>query len=467
MKILKSLVGRLTCLYLFFNLILLVSIGFVLYFIGKESMLVGAKQYLVDEVYIIQSLLNQAPGDLDFILGEINGVPEALKNASYHYFIKITKTDKKLFIKTPGFPEELNENIFPRVNVEKWEKQIRQVRVDNKNYLLISAPIVINKLTGSTGFIYVALDITYHEFLINQFIKILLLIIVVGAMFSAVFGYFLSSKGISPLQKIVMATEKIEIDKLNLRIDYKKWPAELEVVASEFNKMLDRIEQAVNTLSRCVMELAHEIRTPIHNLIGETDYILTKQRSTAEYQHVLESNLEEYRRLSEIIDSILFLARSSEPKRQLTFSSFSVQDEVKHILEFYDAIAVEKNITVACNGYAELNADLTLFRRVIQNILSNAFRYAKDNGYVCVDINRETSESINIVISDNGIGMSEKDLSHIFEYFYRSEESKLVYPEGVGLGLTIVKTIMELHQGSINIKSIPNKGTQVTLLFPI
>jgi two-component system, OmpR family, heavy metal sensor histidine kinase CusS len=167
-----------------------------------------------------------------------------------------------------------------------------------------------------------------------------------------------------------------------------------------------------------------------------------------------------------MIENLLFLAHADRRDALVRRSLISVHKEIGALLEYYEAIAEEKGIKVIFSGTGALEVDPVMFRQALSNVLSNAFQYTPEGGTVTVEANRLDNGSVYIKIVDSGIGINEEDLPKIFNRFYRSEQARSHYPQGAGLGFSIVKSIMDLHGGTIMVQSEPKKGTTVSLNFP-
>jgi len=230
--------------------------------------------------------------------------------------------------------------------------------------------------------------------------------------------------------------------------------------------MLNRLEDSFTRLSQFSFDLAHELRTPINNLMGEAEVALSRLRTPEEYQEILASSLEEYRGLLHMIEGLLFLARADSADITIHYTRLDAGNEIRAVIDYYDAVIQEKNLRVKCTGAAELRADPVLLRRVIMNIFSNAIRYTPDGGTIDITIGQGKNSMVKITVQDTGIGINPDDIHKIFNRFYRSSSAKTIDAKGSGLGLSIVKSIMTLHHGSIDIQSTPGTGTTVTLLFP-
>lgn len=292
-----------------------------------------------------------------------------------------------------------------------------------------------------------------------------------GIISSALLGFLLASRSMKPVKNITQAMKKINVSKLELRLDTEEnWPEEFINLANHFNAMLHRLENSFKHLLQFSADLAHELRTPINNLKGEAEICLMKSRSALEYQQVITSSLEEYERLSQIIKSLLFLARAEVPETQLTYQTIPVRKTILTIVDFYMPLAEEKSITFNCMGDEEnqlfLSVNEALFQRVIHNLCSNALRYTLAGGSITINIH-SSQKNIILDITDTGIGIAPEHLPHLFERFYRTDSARNKESGGSGLGLAIVKSIMELHHAEISIRSTFGKGTTVSLVFPL
>ena len=292
--------------------------------------------------------------------------------------------------------------------------------------------------------------------------------IIITLLFSSlsaiVLGHIISRNGLKTLREFENTMGKITAHSLDNRIHPDDWPKELKNLADRFNSMLDRIQTSFIQLSQFSSDIAHELRTPIHNLRGMTELALVKEKLPHEYRITLESCMDEYHHLSKLIENLLFIARSDHGEIRLDKSVIHVQTEIANLCDYYLAVAEEKHITVSCTGQASIEADPVLFKRVICNLLSNALRFTPAHGKISIDI-RNLPNLVQIMIHDTGPGISNEHLSRLFDRFYRVDSSRTKASGGTGLGLAIVKSIMDLHNGKINIESGSTIGTIVILSF--
>ena len=231
--------------------------------------------------------------------------------------------------------------------------------------------------------------------------------------------------------------------------------------------MLDRLGESFSRLTQFSSDLSHELRTPINNLMGEAQVALSRARTADQYREVLESSLEELDRLSRMTENMLFLARTDQPAAGIIRDWIDARREVEKLAEFYEIMADESGLHIRCTGNARVFADLSLMRRAISNLISNALRHTPRGGDVEVALKDETDGSATIAISNAGPGIPAQHLKRIFDRFYQVDTSRERSRDGVGLGLAIVNSIMRLHGGTVSVSSEPGAHTTFILRFPV
>jgi two-component system heavy metal sensor histidine kinase CusS len=293
----------------------------------------------------------------------------------------------------------------------------------------------------------------------------IIITLLVSSLISILFGHFVARKGLHRMREFENTMEKITANSLHERINLNEWPKELKNFGSKFNTMLDRIETSFIQLSQFSSDIAHELRTPINNLCGITELALSKENGSTEYRNILEKYMDEYQHLSKLIENLLFLARSDHGQLVLKKEAINVREEILKICDYYQAMAEEKNIELICYGDATIAVDVLLFKRAINNLISNALRHTPINGKVEINI-ALINQQLNIIMTDTGEGISHEHIYRVFDRFYRVDSSRSSQSGGIGLGLAIVKSIIDLHQGKITLQSQLNVGTTVSLHLP-
>jgi two-component system heavy metal sensor histidine kinase CusS len=291
-------------------------------------------------------------------------------------------------------------------------------------------------------------------------------VLLVGLLVAATWAVIITRRGLQPLANITRATERIGAQQLQERIRTGAWPGELVSLAAAFDQMLDRLQDSFERLSQFSADLAHELRSPINNLMGEAQVALSQERSAPEYARVLHSALEELGRLARMIDSMLFLAQADQARAAPSLAPLDAGVELRKVAEFYQPLADEQGVELVCTGGCDILADPSLLRRALSNLLSNALRYTQRGGRVTLHAAAILPDECSVSVIDTGTGIAPEHLPRIADRFYRVDPSRANSQAGSGLGLAIVKSIMELHGGQLRIDSVVGKGTIATLVFP-
>jgi two-component system heavy metal sensor histidine kinase CusS len=229
--------------------------------------------------------------------------------------------------------------------------------------------------------------------------------------------------------------------------------------------MLQRLKQGFDRLWQFTADLAHDLRTPIGNMRGASEVALARSRSTADYQALLVSNIEECDRVGRMIENVLFLARAESPQFALHRAVFDAGQELTRIAEYFEGISAEAGVDVRVAGQARLCADSELFRRAVSNLLANALRYTPRGQAVSMTA-VESDQGVSISVVNPGEGIAAQDLAKVFDRFYRGDKARSNSAGSTGLGLAIVKTIVEIHGGTVLASSDPGGMTKFELRFP-
>ena len=275
--------------------------------------------------------------------------------------------------------------------------------------------------------------------------------------------------GLAPLARFKKLARESSSVSLSQRLIPDDLPLELRDLAFDFNAMLSRIDTGVTHLNQFSGDLAHEMRTPVGILLGRAQVALSRVRTAADLQAVLEADVEDLERLSRLIDDMLFLARAENEAEGLSFELLQLKHVARTVIDFIDVIATELSISIEIDGDASVLADRILLQRAITNLLTNAIRHARAYSTVHIEVCRQAT-TVELSIENVGTTIPAKDLGRVFDRFYRVDESRARHAGGAGLGLAIVKTIMRLHGGHVEAVSKTHSDgqgvTRFTLIFP-
>lgn len=322
-------------------------------------------------------------------------------------------------------------------------------------------------LAGNPLFtVAIAVDIQHRREFMRTFQESLWILFVLGMAVSALLGWFAAHVGLSPVRRIAHVAKGISASQLDDRLRLDTVPAELTDLAVSFNDMLSRLEGAFQRLSNFSSDLAHELRAPISNLMTQTQVALSKPRSTAEYQEILASDLEEYDRLARMISDMLFLAKADHGLIVPQRDTIDLAIELRQLIDFYEALAEESGVTLTVRGAGMVTGDRLMLRRALSNLLSNALRYTERGRTIVTSIAVLNDGNVAVSVENPGPEIPANHLTHLFDRFYRADPSRTRGgSEVAGLGLAITQSIVDAHQGRISVTSTDGT-TRFEILLP-
>lgn len=315
----------------------------------------------------------------------------------------------------------------------------------------------------------VAVDVEHHNLFTRSLMQALWVFVACAGVTTGLLGWLAASRGLAPLRTMRDQAAAVTAHKLDQRIPVDAVPAELAELATSLNEMLARLEDAFHRLSDFSSDIAHELRTPVSNLMTETQVALSRPRDAANYRATLESNAEEYERLARMISDMLFLAKAEYGQMNDWIAehgeSVQLAQEVRDLFDFYEALAEEKGVRLELRGACSVWGDRLMLRRAVSNLLSNALRYTPRAGTVVVCLSESDGVS-SLTVENPGQTIPEQHLTRLFERFYRADPSRQqATGEGTGLGLAITQAIVRAHQGQVSVSSEAGT-TRFSILLP-
>jgi heavy metal sensor kinase len=287
-------------------------------------------------------------------------------------------------------------------------------------------------------------------------------------LLSIVGGWLMSTVSLKPIDIITKTAEEITAKNLSRRLPEIPTNDEVGHLTRTLNSMIERLEQAFNQVKKFAADASHELRTPLTILQGELELALHSKKTPEEYEEVLVSALEEVSRLSNVVESILELSRAETGQISINLKLENLSKIAEDVAEDISIIAEQKSIKI--EKYIEPNIKLPLdaprIYQALLNLLDNATKYTPEGGRIKLALERDTEYAI-LVVEDNGIGIPKEDLGNIFDRMYRANKNVKTGVKGYGLGLSIVKWIVEAHNGTIDVESEVNKFTRFTVRLPL
>lgn len=453
-----SLALRLTAWYAGSSFALVAAVTGFLYWALSRSLDREDDQLLADKVRVLLAVLGQ-DGNPAALRQEVEESQQAFQHSPV--FVRIIRPDGTALAETTGMAEALPADLFPPTTDRVGPGvNLRSPRGPTFRLVAVKEP-------GAGRVVQVGMDRSQDDELLAEFRRFVWVALAASVVACAAVGYQIARRGLGPLRAIADTASRIGPSSLGKRLGTAGLPPELLALAVTFNAMLDRLEGSFDRLSRFSADIAHELRTPVGNLRGGIEVSLTQPRSPDQYREVLASGLEECVRLGRLIESMLFLARAENPRTQVATESLPVKRELDALAEFCEAAATEAGITLAVHCDASLTAlaNRPLFQRAVGNVLANALAHTPRGGGITLSARRE-GDAVAVEVADTGRGIAPEHLPHVFERFYRADPVRSSPGGSVGLGLAIVRSIVELHGGAAAIDSAAGRGTRVTLTFP-
>jgi len=379
-----------------------------------------------------------------------------------------------LLVRRPG------EAAFMQVNPQRLP--VPELRASPPGEVLAARDVAITQLPGGVPVHWVAATarsardgelvevVAGHPFgkevkMIGAYRDNVLLATTVAMLVATGLAFVVLRRGLRPLRKLAAQAEEIHPINLAVRLDAEHAPLEVRHMAQAFNAMLERIATGYERLSQFSADLAHEIRTPVGALIGQTQVLLNQPRDVDEYRELLESNLEELNRLRGIVENILFLAQADHAALVIERRAVSLPEELHKIAEYFEGPADENglHLEVAAEGTAFVNPSLC--QRAVNNLVVNAVRHAARGSTVRL-IGTQDAQGAVIAVENQGVPVPPEQLARVFDRFYRGDAARSRFTESNGLGLAIVKAIMSLHGGEAQVHSPTPGSIRFALRFP-
>jgi two-component system heavy metal sensor histidine kinase CusS len=376
--------------------------------------------------------------------------------------LRVISPSGAVYSESPKMPAP--HSAFPAVSSPATILRWRTAKDTGRREYFLLTTVPVKWRSGSQWVVEGSLEVTQDHKIIEAYWTRLSLLTLIATVISGVLGWLLARQGLAPMRAISAEVGRINAEKLNVRIGNRVWPSDLQELAQTFDAMLRRLEASFEQLSRFSSDLAHEFRSPINNLVAAASVTLSRDRPPAEYQETLAVVVEEGERLSRMVSAMLFLARADNAQQALHPEALSTLIEFGKVADFFEALAEEHRVKLLISGDCSVHADPLLLRRALSNLIANALRHTPAGGDIRLHAELR-ADSIALSVTDTGCGIAAEHLPHLFDRFYRVDAARSS-SESTGLGLAVVKSIVELHGGAIAVESSLGAGACFTLLFP-
>ncbi|WP_207869647.1 heavy metal sensor histidine kinase [Pseudomonas sp. 51_B] len=290
------------------------------------------------------------------------------------------------------------------------------------------------------------LDITHHQHFLQGMQRLIWLTVGLSALLTALLGAWAARSGLRPLRQMGQVAAGVSARSLTTRLPVAQMPEELAELATTVNAMLQRLDDAFQRLSAFSADIAHELRTPLSNLLTHTQVTLTRPRTLEQYREALHGNLEELQWMAQMINDMLFLAKADHGLLMPGRMALALHQEVDALLEYYAPLAEDHAVQLLREGEAMLQGDRYMLRRALSNLLDNALRFTPPGGQIRVTL----AAGVQICVANTGGAIAPAELPRLFDRFYRADPARREgNSEHAGLGLAITRSIVQAHGGSI------------------
>ncbi len=302
----------------------------------------------------------------------------------------------------------------------------------------------------------------------KNFLQNVLVLVPVALFLSTIGGWLLARKSLMPVREIAATAERISDQNLGERLSSPGTGDEIDELVGTINRMLDRIALSFQEIMKFSADASHELRTPLCAMRGEAEVLLSKERPAAEYREAVERFTEQLERMNRLTNGLLLLARLEANPRPSNGDVVDVGYLLRDLGEFFDVMAQDRGVQldVSAGISAPVAGDRMMLQQAFSNLIDNALKYTPQGGTVALEL-EAAAPWVEVRIRDEGVGIPQENLPHVFERFYRVDKSRSRHTGGSGLGLSITQKIVERHGGCIGIQSVPGHGTTVTVTLPL
>ncbi|MBP9855277.1 MAG: HAMP domain-containing protein [Candidatus Omnitrophica bacterium] len=380
------------------------------------------------------------------------------------FYINFISINRASLARSPNIPDDLIDQFRSNVDLTKLGSPTYQtVDYARKKIRIINYPFTYK---GEEKYI---LQVgTYQKEIIGLIFSLLtsvLISIPIFLILTSFIGRVFVRRILKPVENIASIARKISYEDLSARVETKNVYKEIRYLIDDFNEMINRLEQSFALIDGFSSHVAHELKTPLTIIKGETELALMEKRSEAEYRSAMKINLEEVDRMLRIINDLLLLTRIDHNPQIFQFEDFDFISYFGEIVSQVRMLARSKSIKIKFNlpnTVENITADKVHLRRLFFNILDNAMKFTPENGTIEIELIISKSDFL-IKVKDSGCGISPADLPKIFHRFYHSAKDG---HHSHGLGLSIAQSIARLHKGSISVKSRVNQGATFHIFLP-
>jgi heavy metal sensor kinase len=322
---------------------------------------------------------------------------------------------------------------------------------------------------GPPFYVSLGAPLSQNQRVLREFTLVYLGIIPGALILGSLLGWVMAGRALTPVLEVAQAAQRISSSNLSLRIPTRRAGDELDYLILTFNRMIERLEASFEQMRQFSTDVSHELRTPITAIRGQLEVALFTAQTTEQYREAMFNALQDIDRLSQIVRALLLLSQAESGQLALQKSRLDLCAAARELVDQFQIPAEEAGVRLTADlpEHCFALADRVQIERLITNLLSNAIKFTPAGGQVELTV-REGNGEVEIVVADTGRGIPTESLPHIFDRFYRvpGSDTATAPEQGLGLGLSFVAWIVKVHKGTIDVSSVPGKGTRFTVKIP-
>jgi len=436
------------------------------YFRLGHQLLKEIDQFLLDETKEMEKVLSREPKETYYLM---RFEDEVMMRKFYPFFFQILDKDGRPLYISKDFQEigyESKDQVLANARTGKETREEIQSPKRRRSYRIISTPVYKNGelaeiIQLGTHLRFVRKNLLHFR---NNILIALPIILVLGTMG----GWILARRSLSPIGYIASKTRSVSSQNLSERLTPRGAGDEMDDLIGTINGMIARLESSFKRMAEFTADASHELKTPLCALRGEAELLLSKQRTTEEYEEGLAHFIERFDHLNRMINDLILLSRSDSSEVELNMVPLRLDLLIQDIGNLFQILAEQRNIVLRIDPCQEtvVMGDKMRLQQLLTNLIDNAVKFTPEGGSIRIRVEKDR-DYVNVKVADTGIGIPKEEQENIFKRFYRVDKSRSKETGGVGLGLSIVEWIAHAHHGRIEVDSEFQKGSTFTVYFPI
>ena len=430
---------------------------------------------LENEVSLLRHLVNSAANNSDTLRSLIIQETQESEGPDSHaarvqggqlFVLRMLDQDGRVLVERSKLSALIPASAIPPVPPAEGPLDAAEWTLPDGRRFRVTALLAGSKETPVV--LHIATDTRLEDVLLSKYRRGVVGTLAAGLSLCLALSYVMARLAIRPVRRMARSAESIGQNNLHERISLEDLPHELAQLATSFNAVLGHLDLSFTRLSQFTEDIAHELRTPVAVIRGEMEVALLRSRTEEEYRAVMASTLDEGRRMQQLIDRLLFLARADNNDAVINKEPLDLATELSTIGEYYALTSEEVGVSmrVTTDACPPVLLDKVLFQSAVGNLVENAIRYSPSGGQVTIAARGEGDHAV-IEVTDGGPGISKEHLPFLFDRLYQVDAARTRKKTHVGLGLALVKAITELHRGRVELRSEVGLGTTATLQFPL